>query len=382
MRVLFTTFPSPSHFFPMVPLAWALRTAGHEVAVAAQPAFLPVVTGTGLPAVRAGEDADINAVWYGDAEGEPSWKNDEERRAARAMRMFAVVGSAMADDVIGFARRWRADVIVYEPRAYAGLVTAERLGLPLVRHLWGTDYTYGRWSTEGPALAPLLEAHGVPGSDHLGALTVDVCPPALQLAAAPNRRLMRYVPYNGSGVVPDLPAEPGDRPRVCVTWGTTFVKYTGHLDPVRVTVEALGGLDVDIVVAIGAGYRDLLGTLPPRTRVLESVPLNLVLPACNAIVHQGGAGTTLTAAVQGVPQLVVPSFADEPVNARQVVAGGVGRSLPLTEATADQVFTEMRALLDGAQYGAAARRVRDEASAQPSPRSFVAAIEDIAAARV
>lgn len=34
MRVLFTTFPIPSHLHLLAPLAWALRAAGHEVGVA------------------------------------------------------------------------------------------------------------------------------------------------------------------------------------------------------------------------------------------------------------------------------------------------------------------------------------------------------------
>ena len=34
MRALFLAAPGIGHAFPMVPLAWALRSAGHEVAVA------------------------------------------------------------------------------------------------------------------------------------------------------------------------------------------------------------------------------------------------------------------------------------------------------------------------------------------------------------
>ncbi len=36
MRVLFTTYAEKTHFLAMAPLAWALRTAGHEVVVASQ----------------------------------------------------------------------------------------------------------------------------------------------------------------------------------------------------------------------------------------------------------------------------------------------------------------------------------------------------------
>lgn len=36
MRILFTTFAARSHFNVQVPLAWALRTAGHDVPVASR----------------------------------------------------------------------------------------------------------------------------------------------------------------------------------------------------------------------------------------------------------------------------------------------------------------------------------------------------------
>jgi UDP:flavonoid glycosyltransferase YjiC (YdhE family) len=370
MRVLFTTFPSAAHFFPMVPMAWALRAAGHEVIVAGQPAFLPAIRGAGLTGVAAGSDVDLGAIWTD--KSLPSWQGDEKERAARGMRMFAAVGEAMADDVVDFARRWRPDVIVHEPRAYGGLVAAEVLGIPLVRHLWGTDYTCERWEIEAPALAPLLDRHGITDPRHLGAITLDVCPPALQYAFAENRVPMRYVPFNGAGTVPDLPERRPGRPRVCVTWGTTQVQQTGHLEPVDRVVKALAGLDVDIVVAIGSGHRRYLDELPEHAVVLESVPLSLSLPECDAIVHQGGAGTMITAAALGLRQLVVPSaHADQPVNARQLVASGAGRSIPLDDATIDVLRAEIRTLTEDPSYGTAAQAVRDAVTELPSPADLV-----------
>lgn len=37
MRVLMMSTPAPTHFTPLVSLAWALRGTGHEVVVAGQP---------------------------------------------------------------------------------------------------------------------------------------------------------------------------------------------------------------------------------------------------------------------------------------------------------------------------------------------------------
>ena len=59
MRVLLTTYPERTHFLAMVPLAWALRTAGHDVRVAVQPKFAPTVTQAGLTAAPVGRNSDL-----------------------------------------------------------------------------------------------------------------------------------------------------------------------------------------------------------------------------------------------------------------------------------------------------------------------------------
>jgi len=59
MKVLFTTWAWPSHFFPLVPLAWALRAAGHEVRVASGPELAGTIRASGLPAVSVGTPVDF-----------------------------------------------------------------------------------------------------------------------------------------------------------------------------------------------------------------------------------------------------------------------------------------------------------------------------------
>ena len=56
MRVLLTTQPAYGHFFPMLPLAVALRSAGHDVAFATSATFCPVVHQHGFPAFPVGLD--------------------------------------------------------------------------------------------------------------------------------------------------------------------------------------------------------------------------------------------------------------------------------------------------------------------------------------
>ena len=62
MRVMLASWGWPTHYFPLVATGWAFRLAGHDVRVATQPALVPTVAGTGLPAVAVGQDVDMREV--------------------------------------------------------------------------------------------------------------------------------------------------------------------------------------------------------------------------------------------------------------------------------------------------------------------------------
>lgn len=376
MRVMFATFPVPSHYFPMVPLGWALRAAGHEVRVACAPSAAGAVIGSGLPAVTVPE-VDLASFWRGftaTANGGPPSPAD---RAERAIAMFTMVADQTAGPMTEFARRWRADLIVYEPRAYAAVLAAKSLGLPLVRHLSGVDYTFYRTDAERPALDALWQRRGMPDADPLGALTVDPCPPSLQIPAPVRRLPIRYVPYNGPAVVPGWLLEPAGRPRVCIAAGTALPGRRDMVASARQAVAALADLDAEVVVAAG-GRPELLEPIPPSLRVVEAMPLHLLLPTCDAIVHHGGAGTTLTAAACGVPQLLIPDGGDRFLHAGRLAESGAGLTIGQAEASDAAIRERIVALLSDPAYRCAARRIAQEVAAQAAPTEIVAALTSLA----
>ena len=74
-------------------------------------------------------------------------------------------------------------------------------------------------------------------------------------------------------------------------------------------------LDAEFVLALGDADPSSLGELPDNVRAAGWVPLSALLPTCAALVHHGGAGSTLTAIDAGVTQLVLPHGADQYMNA-------------------------------------------------------------------
>ncbi|MGH3625709.1 MAG: hypothetical protein ACRDQ5_28710, partial [Sciscionella sp.] len=59
MRVLLTIPPAVAHLFPVIPIAWALQGAGHQVCVASHPNTAESITAAGLIAVPVGVDVDL-----------------------------------------------------------------------------------------------------------------------------------------------------------------------------------------------------------------------------------------------------------------------------------------------------------------------------------
>jgi glycosyltransferase len=60
VRILFTVFGTKPHLYPLVPLGWAFRAAGHEVRLASTPSWAADLAYTGLPAVTVGESPRVS----------------------------------------------------------------------------------------------------------------------------------------------------------------------------------------------------------------------------------------------------------------------------------------------------------------------------------
>jgi UDP:flavonoid glycosyltransferase YjiC (YdhE family) len=179
---------------------------------------------------------------------------------------------------------------------------------------------------------------------------------------------VRFVPYNGSGDWPDWVLAPPARQRVCVTWGTLTTLLVGE-DSFKVPgiVTALADMGVEVVVTLTAADRDRLGTPPERVRVVTGLPLHLLLHSCDAIVHQGGGGTTLTAASFGVPQVIVSGAMDQLTCGVKVEAAGAGRSLGWADVGTSQFTDAVSAVLSDDMVCKSATALREEIQAQPSP---------------
>jgi UDP:flavonoid glycosyltransferase YjiC (YdhE family) len=393
MRILFATAPGYGLTLPLVPLAWAARAAGHEVLLATTSEMATVAPAAGLAVHDVYPQRDV----WGDlmrrvmSGGEPDEDLPEEYRlAAKAGNPFGLFTVTMTEGTVAAGRAFGADLVAHPSDHAAGMLTAAALGVPALevgnRISWSmrdVDWRAGHDGFGDSAINDLVrERLGIRGTP-VPLARIDPRPPSMGGLGADEVTHderdgapwwpMRFVPYNGGTVVPEWALHRPERPappRVAVTLGTVVPALSG-VSSLAVVLEALGGMDVEVVLAAGTADLSELGTLPENVRSVGYLPLSSFVPTCAAIVHHGGSGTTAAPLFYGVPQLVLPSFADNPMAADRVVRRGVGLSHDPATLDAATLRASLGRLLTEETFRTAAGEVRAEMATQPSPAAVV-----------
>jgi len=386
MRVLFTSTPAYGHLQPMLPLAQALRRAGHDVLVAVAPELCGRVERAGLAATPAGLDF---GGWWPELQrrnpGEPwSRLRPDEILGWFMPHLFAEVGAAaMLDGVVAAVERWRPDVVVRETYEFAAPLAAAAASIPAVHHTLSPLPEAEVFEGVAKAMTPLWRERGLDGSP-LKAMRrercLDICPPSLR---NPRALPLTAEPLRPAAASLDGEAMPAwfealaQRPVVHVTFGTSVTNADQAL--LGLAVSGLREEDLSVVVTVGPNNDPAaLGEQPANVRVERYLPHGLLLPRCAAVVSHGGAGTMLAALGCGLPILTIPQGADQYLNAELCARRGVGRTLLSADVTAQSVRREVRALLDDPAHGRAAREVAAEIAAMPGTKSAVSLLERLA----
>lgn len=110
-----------------------------------------------------------------------------------------------------------------------------------------------------------------------------------------------------------------------------------------------------------------------HVKLVGAVNHAAVFPACSAVVHHGGAGTTAAGARAGIPTLVLWVSADQPIWARQVKRLKIGTSQRFTSISRKSLLAALRTVLDPA----VAERARDFAAGLATPEQSVTAAADL-----
>ncbi|MDF3293357.1 nucleotide disphospho-sugar-binding domain-containing protein [Streptomyces silvisoli] len=400
MRILFPAAPGYGLLLPVIPLAWAARAAGHEVLLATTAYVTKAAAESGLPTVDVFPTRDVGADLLLGSKGQaPQTEEPGDGlppgywSLAGAMRPFDLFTLAMTEGTIEVGRDFGADLVVYPSDHAAGMLAAAALGVPALevgnRVSWSMrddgvkasgaqNHRTGVIPDNSPIIAGLRERLGIgdrrpdliaridPRPPSLGGLATDAPDPAGGAEWWP----MRYIPYNGGALVPDWALRRPQRPRICLTLGTV-IPLMSDGSKLSQLMQALGELDAEVVLADHSTDFSALGALPENVRLAGYLPLSAFLDTCSLIVHHGGSGTTAAALHHGVPQLILPEGADNPLVAQRVVDCKAGLSLPFADIELTAVRELVRRLLGEPAYAQAARAVSEEMATQPSPASVI-----------
>jgi UDP:flavonoid glycosyltransferase YjiC (YdhE family) len=360
MRVLVVASPMVGHVLPLLPLAGALRDAGHDVLLATGPEGMAAARSSGLDASDVAPGLRVGPSFGKVALRHPVLAlrgADGRDRGTRFVGMlFAGLGGPMVDGLRALADQWSPDLVVQEPLAGAGGVVAAGRGVPVVlvnMTLFDAEELF----------TSTVEALGAAERVPAPAQVLNTVPPGL--VRFRTGRPLRFVPVAGGDAEapPDL-TRPGDRPRIVVSRSTVADPRPDRLMNSVVAVAA--DADVEVVLA-RPDKRVARMSLPPNVRTTDWLPFPSVFPAAAGAVHHGGAGTLLTALAAGTPQLLVPGSGDRRVNSEVLAASGAGLSVP-----ADRISARDLELLatDDALH-TAARALAAEIAAMPAPADLV-----------
>lgn len=361
MRVLFVSAPAIGHAFPMVPLAWAFRAAGHDVVFLTAGDGLAVANAglTALDALPGQTTSDMHQRFVRDLP-ELFAPVDGPPLDAMNQRKPIVVSAwdPFVDPHVALAEQVHPDLVVYDPIFGVGALVGALLKVPAVAHA----VSITRYPPELLRGVPAFRRHGIDVPE--GIETIDIAPPSLG-EGPPSRLPMRYVPYNGAGVLPGWLLTRPRRPRIAVTFGTLDrTRQFGYAERI---LTAATTVDAEFVLALGDAHVDLPDELPSNVRIAGWIPMNALLPTCAAAIHHGG-GTSLTCCALGVVQMVLPEGAPETMAEAELLrARGAAHVRPARDVDGAAI----RELIEDDALRRVAADLRAEIAALPSPSELV-----------
>jgi len=374
------------HINPTLPVVAELVRRGHSVVYHTTPAFQSEVEGAGATVrlYAGGDQAPPDP---------PTPLGYLENLARIALRVLPAV---LADH-----RHDQPDVIVHDAACPWGAIAAHELSVPAASSF--TTFAFnqhvrsptsasrdlllaalahpihsGRYAQARLALGRRFNARQLPLLD-LGdihqPLNLVYTSREFQPAAEALDQSYRFVGPS-TGARPTDSAFPMERlqdPVLYVSLGTVF-----KADPqlLRTFATALAPLGGTVVVSTGQTRPDALAPLPPNVVVRQTVPQVDLLRRAALFVTHGGMNSVNEAMYAGVPMLVVPQGADQPMVASRIAELGNGLAIRTQDVTEATVRARARELLHDEQYRSAAATMRIAQRKAGGSRRAVDELED------
>ncbi|OBI70510.1 glycosyltransferase [Mycobacterium sp. E796] len=362
MKVVVVGYGSRGDVEPCVAAGRELQRRGHDVRTAVSPDKVGFVESAGLTAVAYGPDTrermDSAANFVRRVDNPFAALPEVMEQLTRVWADKAATLTALATD---------ADLLVagFNEQELAATV-AEHRGIPLAAlHLFPT-----RVFSTGVLYSNMVKDIAAAQRRELG-LPEGTSPPSLEIQAYDELCLpgpaADWVEPDGrrpfvGALTLELPAPADDEvvewiaagtPPICFGLGSTPVSAPAEL--VAMIVAACAQLGERALICSGPNdFADL-----PRSdhvKIVDAVNHAVVLPACRAVVHHGGAGVTAAGLRAGIPAVVLWLWLDQPLWAAGIERLKVGVARQLSMTSRETLVADLRSVL-APDYAVGARDV-------------------------
>lgn len=164
------------------------------------------------------------------------------------------------------------------------------------------------------------------------------------LAPRPPLHHFRQPPLDGaSGDGAQAEPRRGDKPLVYATLGTVY--WWDHALRTML-LDALSGIDADVLMTVGRRVDPARIIAPPNVRIEQYVPQSLVLPQASAVVCHAGLGTMIGAIAAGLPMVLIDLGTDHAMNAARAADLGIATSFERGSVNAQGLRGAIEEILD------------------------------------
>lgn len=197
--------------------------------------------------------------------------------------------------------------------------------------------------------------------------------PAAEWVESGDRR-----PFVGSLTL-ELPTDADDEVLSWIAAGTPPIYFGFGSTPIESPGETVAVISAACAhlgerALICAGGNDFSAVpRPDHIKVVDAVNYAAVFPACRAVVHHGGSGTTAAGMRAGVPTLILWTVWDQPMWADGVARLRVGAERGFLDSTLDSLVADLRSVLTPE----CAARAREVAARMTKPAESVAKAADL-----
>jgi UDP:flavonoid glycosyltransferase YjiC (YdhE family) len=380
MRFVFVGYATRGDVEPCAAAGRELLRRGHEVCLAVPPNVLGLVESVGLDAVAYGPDSqeqtieamDFMAVAQNPISALPQLIERVNRLWAEKNATLMPLAEGADLLVANLSEQGlAANVAEYHDIPLAALhVFPERM-LPFGWMYSGVtegaedDQRRALGLPEGTAPAPQLEIQAYD----------ELCLPGSTAEwVEPNGRR----PFVGSLTL-GLPTNADDEVLSWIDAGSPPIYFGFGSTPVASPAETVAVISAACTqlgerALVCSGWNDF-GHVPDfdNVNVVDAVNFAVIFPACRAVVHHGGSGTTAAGLRAGVPTLILWTDFDQPLFAAGVQQLKVGTGRQFAATTLDSLVADLRSILNPE----CAARAREVAAQMTDPAKSVASAADL-----